>query len=181
MSEQSINKTCRVCKQTKPITEFYKCSRTKGGYKNDCKSCHLEYWNNYRKTERGKQVISKIKHKYHQTEKGKATKRRVTENYCKTDKGKNTRMLYEQSERGKTLARNRAEKHRQNHPQHAKALQVVRNAIRSGKLPRPDILLCHYCPKPAQQYHHWHGYEKKHWLDVVPVCVSCHGKTRKIS
>ena len=63
------------------------------------------------------------------------------------------------------------------------AKNFVNHAIRDGKLSRPDIKLCLYCPKSAQQYHHYLGYEPEHWLDILPVCRKCHTRihTRIIS
>ena len=115
--------------------------------------------------------LKKAQRKYQKTEKGKVSQSR----YHQTEKGKAAHRRYRQSEKGKA-----AQKHfYTNHPNYLKAKSAVNNAIRDGKLPRPDTLLCHYCPKPAQQYHHWRGYEPEHWLDIVPVCKQCHHKCKK--
>jgi len=99
---------------------------------------------------------------YCQTDKGKAVNHKATAKYLKTPKGKATMKRF--------YTRN---------PNYAKATNAVNHAIRDGKLPRPDSLLCHYCPKPAKQYHHWKGYEPEHWLDVLPVCRDCHKELHK--
>jgi hypothetical protein len=42
-------KTCRKCEITKPLDQFYKHKRSKGGYRNQCKECRDEKakeWNN---------------------------------------------------------------------------------------------------------------------------------------
>jgi len=54
-------KTCRICTQSKPYTDFYKESQYKDGYRTECKACkykqsqthirnniqkYREYWNN---------------------------------------------------------------------------------------------------------------------------------------
>lgn len=95
--------------------------------------------------------------------------------YCQTEKDRANHKRFDQSEKGK--ARNK----RFNicHPNRKKATHAVSNAIRAGRLPRPDSLLCHYCPVQAQEYHHWHGYEPEHWLDVIPVCIECHYKYKR--
>ena len=98
--------------------------------------------------------------------------------YYYNGKGKATRKRYRQSARGKASIR-RTQKH---YPERIKARNALNRAILTGKLPRANIRLCHYCPKPAKQYHHWHGYEPEHWLDVVPACKECHTKEhRKIA
>lgn len=33
-------KMCRVCKSDKPIADFYKRKRNKGGFRTECKDCH---------------------------------------------------------------------------------------------------------------------------------------------
>lgn len=89
---------------------------------------------------------------------------------------------YRQSEKSRAANRKAVAKFFLCHPNHRKAKNAVNYAICAGRLPRPDSLPCYYCPKPAQQYHHWHGYEPEHWLDVVPACVECHTKEhRKIA
>ena len=131
MSKPIQTKTCRVCKETKPISEFYKNKHCKDGYLNDCKACQNEAIGKYRKTEKGKIV----------------------------------------NRRGQKRFKTR-------YPNYVKASNTINNAIQSGKLVRPNTRLCHYCPNPAQEYHHWHGYEKAQSFDVVPVCISCHNYLR---
>lgn len=103
---------------------------------------------------------------YQQSPKGKAVNRKAQGKYRKTPKGKTAN----QAAQRRFCVR---------HPERRKAKNAITCAITAGKLPRPDTLQCHYCPKPAQQYHHWHGYEKEHRLDVVPVCILCHSKIRR--
>lgn len=87
-----------------------------------------------------------------------------------------------QTERGKANNRAKQERFKIRHPNYIKAKHAVNNAVQAGKTARPDTLQCHYCPKQAQQYHHWHGYEPEHWLDIIPVCTKCHQKChRKIA
>ena len=39
---QSMNKTCRKCKEIKPVSNFPKCSWGKDGFRNQCKACAAE-------------------------------------------------------------------------------------------------------------------------------------------
>ena len=149
MATEIISKRCTKCKQTKPLSEFSKQRRTKDGLKYWCKSCVKACQKAYRQTERGKTTHSKGNVKYFKTPKGKAVKRK--------DEAK--RKIH--------------------NPNYFKAKDAVNNAIKTSRLPRANTLLCHYCPAQAQEYHHWHGYEPKHWLDVVPACIECHKKEHK--
>lgn len=99
--------------------------------------------------------------KYRQTEKGRKVSRRAVSKYEQTEKGKEHRKC-------------RARKH----PEIIKARQHIADAIRWGKLPPAESLQCS-CGEPAKHYHHWHGYEPEHWLDVIPVCVKCHTNRNK--
>jgi hypothetical protein len=56
------------------------------------------------------------------------------------------------------------------------AQTLVGRAVADGRMVRPDTLPCVRCGKQARQYHHHNGYEPEHYLDVVPMCASCHVK-----
>lgn len=164
MSETIISKRCSKCKELKQISEFYKAPRNKDGHKSECKICWLKYVKEYRQTVYGKATQKR----YQQSNKGKLANKR----YHQTEKSKAKQKRYYKSKKGKL-----AKKHfRISHPKQIKAENAVNYAVTVGKLSRPNTLLCHYCSKQAQQYHHWHGYEKEHWLDVITVCIPCHIK-----
>lgn len=55
----------------------------------------------------------------------------------------------------------------------AAASNAVRTAVRGGDLPKVTSLFCK-CGEPAKHYHHSKGYETEHWLEVEPLCRSCH-------
>lgn len=74
----------------------------------------------------------------------------MTNHYEQSEKGKITRKRYQQSEKGKA---------------------TVKRYQQSEK--------CHYCPAQAKQYHHHNGYEPEHYLDVVPICIKCHGEINR--
>lgn len=57
---------------------------------------------------------------------------------------------------------------------------TVGRAIKAGKLAPVNSVLCADCgEKPAEEYHHYNGHKREHWLDVIPLCLACHGKTRQ--
>lgn len=197
MSEIIISKTCRTCKQIKPISEFYKNLETKDLHFSKCKTCCAKYRIQYRKTEKGKAVHKRYrksekgkvaeKHykqsekckaankQYAQSEKGKITCRKARSHYEATEKGKAAIKHYRQSEEGKAITK----RYHIRHPERVKAHEMVNIAVRKGQLPRPDSLQCHYCSAQAKEYHHYNGYAPEHWLDVVPVCIPCHNKIPK--
>lgn len=165
MAETIQTKQCSRCKDFKPLNEFHKNCTRKDGLQSYCKTC------------------GKIHHrKYEKTEKGKMANLKASLRYSRTTKGKVTAKRYQQSEKGKIVFRKGITHYQIKHPEQRKARNAIRSAIRAGKMPQPDTLQCHYylqnpdCEKQAKQYHHWHGYEPEHWLDVVPACITCHFK-----
>lgn len=58
------------------------------------------------------------------------------------------------------------------HIEKTRAWHAVNNAVRDGRLARPNVLLCR-CGKTAQQYHH-PDYSKP--LEVIALCRPCHVK-----
>lgn len=177
MSETIVTKQCSKCKEIKVLSEFCKQKSGKYGHRSECKNCQRIYNRIYDK-------------QYRQTENGKEAHKRARHKYAKSEKGKTSYQLWRHSEKGKAYTQTKkykcqADKRHKlwalRHPIKQKAHEAVKYAIESGKLPRANSLQCHYylqnpdCEKQAQHYHHWHGYEKEHWLDVVPVCTKCHG------
>ena len=152
---------CLKCPINKPVSDFYTDRSRKEGHCRWCKSC----MNAYQRSERGRAAHNKANAKYQQTPKGKAAIRKGVAKHSKTPKGKATHKRF--------IDR---------YPDHFKAKCAVNNAVASGKMPRVGTQICYYCPNPADHYHHWHGYEPEHWLDVVPACVECHKEEhRKIA
>ena len=59
-------------------------------------------------------------------------------------------------------------------PEKVRAHRAVLNALRTGRMAPASACICADCYKsPAVHLHH-HSYEKEHWLDVIPLCRSCH-------
>ena len=159
-------KKCPKCKTIKSISEFNKNKKAKDELHSYCKSCLKIYSRIYRQSDKTKVANRLYQKRYRQTEKGKA--------YIK-----HYRKCYRQTENGKAIRKEGLKRFFDHNPNHLKAKTAVNNAIRAGKLSRPNTKLCHYCSKPAQQYHHWHGYEPEHWLDVVSTCKDCHYKCKR--
>jgi len=182
MSEQIIAKTCRICKQTKNISEFNKDSKMRGGHVNICKICQREQQAQNRKRYQQTENFKTAQRKYCQGEKGKEKRKHyrqsergkaVHKHYEQSEEGKLARKRYHKSEKGKAKLLRAAKQQRIRHPDRVKAREVVNNAIRVGQLPRLDTLQCS-CGETAKHYHHHKGYAPEHWLDVIPVCFGCH-------
>lgn len=110
---------------------------------------------------------------YWLSDKGKMSQKR----YRQSKRGKAAQKRYKQSEKGKANHRKTNIRHFALYPERLKARTVVNNAVKRGKLLRPNTLRCHYCEKQAEQYHHWRGYKQS--LDVIPICRECHQKHKR--
>ena len=171
MSETIITKPCSKCKQVKPLSGFYKNRAKKDNLQTECKICCNINIRKYQQTAKGKEILrvgqkkyrqSRAFKEYQQSDKGKKSARKYIQKYSKSEKGKQTHKEY-----------------RFRNPEKRLATNAITAAVRAGKLPRPDALLCLPCFKKAlietaKHYHHYLGYNPKYWLDVIPVCVSCH-------
>ena len=51
-----------------------------------------------------------------------------------------------------------------------------KNVLLAEGIPKPRELKCVICNNQAKTYHHYKGYEKKNWLDILPLCYDCHFK-----
>lgn len=124
MAEILILKRCPRCKQTKPISEFYKCPGRKDGHEGWCKQCKIE-----------------VSLAYHKTERGKKAQKTAGQNYYKT-------------KHGNQKVRKDVARYRKRHPEKIKAQNKVNNAIEQNRLPRPDTLRCHCGNRAEQYHHH---------------------------
>lgn len=150
-------KPCNKCSQIKPLAEFHKNGTTKDGHVGTCKACVSIHHKKYSQTEE-RRAFRKA---YNRTEQRKMANRKSSSKYKKSEKGR-------ESIRRFCLR----------HPEYKNATNAVMHAIEKGKLPKPELLKCKYCPKQAEQYHHW-SYLPEHWLDVEPLCIECHIKLHK--
>ena len=154
MSEPIVTKTCSKCKELKQLSDFHINRHSKDGHFNKCKICWLKYCKEYK-----------------QTKNGKATQKRYQQ---KSINFKTYQKQYKQSEKGKAVQIAAHKRYYLQYPNRKKAKCAVSTATRRSKMPKVDTLQCQYCPAQAEQYHHYKGYAKEHWLDVIPTCRKCH-------
>ena len=161
MAETIITKTCTKCKQVKPLSEFYKSPTGKDGHNTRCKKYYLEICKKYQRTEKGKKIRKRANVKYNQSEKGR--------------NGNNVReKKYRYTDKYLAKIERRNHKYREKHPLYRAMTLTVYRAVKKGILPHPTNRKCSQCGESAIEYHHHLGNERKHWLDVIPVCRLCH-------
>ena len=71
-------------------------------------------------------------------------------------------------------------RHRLKHPERDRARTRVTTAISLGKMRPAKETICVDCGKQAHSYHHHNGYDEKHALDVITLCLKCHRTMDKI-
>ncbi len=174
MPKTTVTKRCSACKTFKPLLDFCKNKSQPDGHHSDCRVCKKTYQRAYQSTEAGKAVNRRGQAKYRTTAKGIARQ----EAYYHKEGGNAIRKAYSASELGKASQRRSAAKRKERYPEKFKARDAVRNAIVTGKLPRPDTFICSCKKRTAQEYHH-PSYAPEHWLDVLPRCLERHRKLHK--
>lgn len=167
-------KRCNKCGQIKPATTefFYAIKSRNNQLRNPCKDCARMVWQEFNRSDEGKAVKK-------QWEEDHPEKRKQ---YKQTQKERHPEKSQEYNERYSANHRNeqseRSRKYSEESPDKRKAHMAVKSAVRRGDLPAIKTLQCAECGKPAQDYHHW-SYKLEHWLDVIPVCKSCHRKVQQ--
>lgn len=147
-----MQKRCNACKVTMSLEGFHKNKRGKFGVQSVCKSCTLAYF---------------------KTPAGRAARARTTAKYNKSPAGRVTTAKYKKTPGGRAVhARVRATPEGRNK---RKAHHAVSNAIRDGKLTRPDVCSVNdsVCEGRIEGHHH-KGYERAFWLDVEWLCIAHH-------
>lgn len=166
MPDNHSTKKCCVCKRFEPLSEFYKHAGRKDGLQTSCKTCMREY----SKTDIGKLSHYSAGVKYRKTGAGK----RYQVEYQKTDAGRlaNTRhqSKYRNSDAGKLVIAKRTSKYRANNPIKKRSQHAVSNAIRSGRLIKPDN--CEQCSVTGPLHGHHDDYTMP--LVVRWLCELCH-------
>ncbi len=88
---------------------------------------------------------------------------------------KNCRRKYRQSEAGIKSQHRFSQKYKSKNPEKTKAINIVNNAVRDGKLTRPSV--CESCPYEGFIEAHHEDYNKP--LDVSWLCRKCHIKIHR--
>lgn len=175
MATDSIpQKQCNKCGVWYPATPeyFYTIKSRNNAIRNPCKNCGKASWREYNKSEQGK--TAKEKWEKSHPEKRKGYKQDYRNNH--PDAASLSNEKYSESHRKEQSER--SQQYAKENPHKRAAHMAVKSAVRRKDLPPIKTVQCVICGKPAQDYHHW-SYEPEHWLDVIPVCKSCHRKVQQ--
>ena len=157
-------KMCFKCGAEKPLSEFYKHNKMADGHLNKCKECtKIDVQEN--REDKKDYYMEYDRNRLNQEERNLKNIERVKEKYHSNLEYKEKILQTKQA----WINRNQDKR---------KAQYAVSNAKRDGKLFAPDY--CEHCGTSEKkiQAHHW-SYLPEHWLDVIWLCTSCHGKEHK--
>ena len=157
-------KKCFKCGAEKPLSEFYKHFAMADGHLNKCKEC-TKGDVRQNKEEKKEYYLEYDRNRPNAKERADKGSQRVRE-LRKVDKQfKESRNSF-------------CREWDKRNPEKRKAQRKVGAAVKSGQLKRPKA--CSHCntTEKAIQAHHW-SYKEEHWLDVIWLCTSCHGKEHK--
>ena len=149
------DKKCFKCGLTKPISEFYKHPRMGDGYLGKCKEC----------TKQDARQVRENRLEYY--------KKYDRERYYKDGYRYKDDNVPEQSNEQKRIYLKR---YRKAYPEKDKAHSILSNAVRCGKIVKPQI--CSVCGRELKIEGHHGDYSKP--LEVIWVCKKCHCKIHMI-
>lgn len=157
-------KKCYRCNIEKEITEFYKHPVNLGGYSNRCKDCT-------KKDVKENRLAKKEHYDNYDRNRPNAEERKN-----KTVVWKKNKYATDPEFRKQRLAYSWAD--RRNNPDKYGARDAMTVARKNGTLIRSES--CEHCGVSDVRIegHHW-SYLPEHWLDVIWLCTSCHGKEHK--
>lgn len=104
---------CKDCKQSLPLSEFYKHNKANRGHQYICKRCSSIKSKQYGSTEHGKLIKNKIGERFRQTEKGKITTKICRDRFRASSSGKRSVEKYEKSDKRKQSNARRFEANRE--------------------------------------------------------------------
>ena len=146
-------KTCSKCNTEKPDSEFSFDANNRDRLRGSCKECTNSYYAAYRNKN-----IERIR---------AADRKRIA-----LPSRKKALKARGKTPDGKISIAKAGAKYRKANPIKCKTRESVKNALKDGKITRPDICSC--CSKPARLDGHHDDYSKP--LDVRWLCRICHNQ-----
>lgn len=176
--QPSALKTCSKCGEAKPLTEYSVNRKAKDNLHTYCKACASDYMREWRENNRARRL--EYMREWH-AENREHESQYARERY-QTDEEHRQRVLGWQREwrannleSARQYERERGQKADWTTAQ-VRARTVVNRTVRRGLLPPAWSMVCDACDEAqAAHWHHHNGYDKEHRLDVIPLCLDCHG------
>lgn len=156
-------RTCKVCGETKPISEYYK----HAGYADTkCKECAKAYSREYGRNH--KEKIKAYRKEYYRKNKARSLER--SKQWVENNREAHRRHCRESNQRHYDELLVRMQKYRSDYPDRYKARGIVSSKIQQGKLRKPTT--CEVCGSEGYIEAHHEDYSKP--LDIIWCCKKCH-------
>lgn len=156
-------KTCFKCGKEKPYCEFYKHPKMADGHLGKCKECTKRDVRDHR-SENLEKIREYDRNRPNAAKRNSSNKERTNQKYREDAEYREGYLL-------------KQKRWSDSNPNKRKAHYKLSNAIRDGYLIKENH--CSSCFSTQNiQAHHW-SYLEEHWLDVIWLCSSCHGKEHK--
>jgi len=165
-----MSKICSSCKDTKDLHLFNTNKNRKGGLDHYCKDCRSLYDKKRNSNPVRREQLKAASRRY--TLSGKATESR--KNNIEKARLKEALFRIKYAERIKKYAKEYAKTYKREKVKQA-ARTILNNAVSRGKMLRP--LNCEQCEQELPVQGHHEDYSKP--LDVIWLCVPCHGKAHR--
>ncbi len=186
------SKICSKCLIEKDESEYGWKSKIKGRRDSQCKECKNKHErsryneNPFQKRNDNKEYMKNYRanRTLEEYEKDKEEDRKrhlnlrpeqieIKRIYQKSERGKQAFRKYAQSKAGRENSQKGSRKYKEKYPEKIRAHSAVYTALKQGLLVKPTN--CSVCQRPAKlEGHHYKGYDRAHWLDIVWVCKPCH-------
>lgn len=184
MSDHTANapafKTCNSCNEAKPLSQFSKNRNNKDGLNYYCKSCASARYKQWR--EENQEKRSQYMREWHKANLEHET-RYARERYRNDEEYRRKVLEWQRKYRLRPEVQERhwlGKKAKGFQNNITRAHTTVSRAVRRGILPPAWSMVCDGCDETqAAHWHHHKGYDRKHWLDVIPLCLDCHGKEHR--
>lgn len=151
-------KACSKCGQEKYVGQFHRRVRSKDGLQSYCKDCMREC-DSIREGST-KRKHSRLVHRRGWREKNRAKINKYNREWRKNNTKRSNEHRYSSDKR---------------HPQKRRARRAVSYMVEHGLWPPAWTMVCEVCQEAqAAHWHHHNGYNEKHKLDTIAVCVTCH-------
>lgn len=188
----SALKTCKTCGESKPLTE-YSIYRS-GSYKTSCKRCAAAYARQRRidNPERSREIKNRAYAKNRERNSAEISARIASDPEYRRKRNERKQRWHEQNR--DYVARQRVEYYavngdiarrysreiRTKFPERYKARYRVAGAVARGVFPPASTMVCEHCQEAqAANWHHHRGYSEEYALDVIALCLQCHGKEHR--
>lgn len=148
-------KKCFKCDVCKPLSDFYKHKQMADGHLNKCKDC------------------TKYDVKKNRTDNLTYYKEYDVWRFINDPKVKQRHKSYQSTPDGKSAMLESRKKWNYKNPEARAAHVILNNAVRDGRVSKPDTCSCCGNFTPSRRLHgHHHDYSKP--IEVTWLCVSCH-------